>query len=112
MAPHIHRPITTPEFDSIRDFGPSVGLSVTFKTFGIHYTKDNGLRHVAGRTYVEGKVACNTNGVIKTDYAFSATKAADAAGRDCIRETRWKKNWRGEDRDAPEVCETEMGGVD
>ena len=36
---------------------------------------------------------CNTNGVIKTDYAFSTTKAADAASRDYIRETRWKKTW-------------------
>ena len=69
----------------------SVDLPVTFELLGIPEVKDDELRRVAELACAPGETIWNLDRVIDTEIVFGAIKAADAAGRDYIRRSGWKK---------------------
>ena len=82
----------TSELDRYIEFMLSVDLPVNFEQLGIPDVKDEKLREVAELACAEGETIWNLDRVINVDFVFGAIKAADAAGRDYIRRTGWKKN--------------------
>lgn len=69
----------------------SVDLPVTFAQLGIPNVKDEELREVARRSCAPGETIWNMERVVTEEAVFSAIKGADAAGRDFIARTGWKK---------------------
>ena len=84
--------VPTSELDRYIEFMLSVDLPVNFEQLGIPDVKDEKLREVAELACAEGETIWNLDRVINVDFVFGAIKAADAAGRDYIRRTGWKKN--------------------
>lgn len=84
--------VPTTELDRYIEFMLSVDLPVTFELLGIPKVKDEELRRVAELACAEGETIWNLDRVINVDFVFGAIKAADAASRDYIRRTGWKKN--------------------
>ncbi|KAI0632528.1 glycerol dehydrogenase [Trametes polyzona] len=82
----------TSELDRYIELLLSVDLPVTFELLGIPNVKDEELRRVAELACAEGETIWNLDRVINVDFVFGAIKAADAAGRDYIKRTGWKKN--------------------
>ncbi|KAI0771108.1 glycerol dehydrogenase [Trametes elegans] len=84
--------VPTSELDRYIEFMLSVDLPVNFEQLGIPNVKDEELRHVAELACAPGETIWNLDRVINVDIVFGAIKAADAAGRDYVRRTGWKKN--------------------
>lgn len=84
--------VPTSELDRYIEFMLSVDLPVNFELLGIPKVKDEELRRVAELACAEGETVWNLDRVINVDLVYGAIKAADAAGRDYIRRTGWKKN--------------------
>ncbi|OJT12844.1 Glycerol dehydrogenase [Trametes pubescens] len=82
----------TSELDRYIELMLSVDLPVTFELLGIPKVKDEELRRVAELACAEGETIWNLDRVINVDLVFGAIKAADAAGRDYIKRTGFKKN--------------------
>ncbi|KAI1786755.1 glycerol dehydrogenase [Ganoderma leucocontextum] len=83
--------VSTSELDRYIEFMLSVNLPVTFELLGIPDVKDEELRRVAELACAEGETVWNLDRVIDVDFVLGAMKAADAAGRDYMRRTGWKK---------------------
>ena len=84
--------VPTSELDRYIAFLLSVDLPVTFELLGIPDVKDKELRRVAELACAEGETVWMMDRVINVDFVLDAMKAADAAGRDYIRRTGWKRN--------------------
>ncbi|KAM5544626.1 hypothetical protein V8D89_001524 [Ganoderma adspersum] len=84
--------VATSELDRYIAFLLSVDLPVTFELLGIPDVKDEELRCVAELACAEGETVWMMDRVINVDFVLGAMKAADAAGRDYIHRTGWKKN--------------------
>ncbi|KAL1950845.1 hypothetical protein VTO73DRAFT_5969 [Trametes versicolor] len=83
---------STAELDRYIELMLSVDLPVSFELLGIPKVKDEELRRVAELACAEGETIWNLDRVINVDLVFGAIKAADAAGRDYIKRTGFKKN--------------------
>ncbi|RPD62851.1 glycerol dehydrogenase [Lentinus tigrinus ALCF2SS1-6] len=84
--------VETSELDRYIEFMLSVDLPVNFEQLGISHVTDEKLREVAELACAEGETIWNLDRVINVDFVFGAIKAADAAGRDYIQRTGWRKN--------------------
>lgn len=70
----------------------SVDLPVTFAQLGIPNVTDDELRGVAKLACAENETIWNMEQMITEEAVFSALKGADAASREYIRRTGWKKD--------------------
>ncbi len=84
--------VPSSELDRYIEFMLSVDLPVTFELLGIPDVKEEELRRVAESACAEGETIWNLERVINVDFVLGAMKAADAAGRDYMRRTGWKRN--------------------
>ncbi|KAH9925379.1 glycerol dehydrogenase [Epithele typhae] len=86
---------TTAELDRYIEWMVSVDLPVTFELLGIPDVKDDELREVAKLACAPGETIWNLDRVIDPEIVFGAIKGADAAGRDYVRRSGWKKSQIG-----------------
>ena len=82
----------TEELDRYIAFMLSVDLPVNFEQLGIPDVADDALRRVAALACAPGETIWNLDRVIDPEIVFGAIKAADAAGRDYIRRSGWKRS--------------------
>lgn len=82
---------STETLDKYIAFMLSVDLPVTFALLGIPDVTDDEIREVARRSCAPGETIWNMERVVTEDAVFSAIKGADAAGKDFIARTGWKK---------------------
>ncbi|CAL1712116.1 unnamed protein product [Somion occarium] len=83
---------TAATLDTYISFMLSVDLPVTFEQLGIPNVTDDELRAVAKLATAENETIWNMEETVTEESVFFALKGADAAGREYIRRTGWKKD--------------------
>ena len=82
----------TAELDRYIDLMLSVDLPVTFAQLGIPNVSDAELREVAKLACAKNETIWNMEQLITEEAVFGSLRGADAAGREYIRRTGWKKD--------------------
>ena len=82
----------TDVLDTYISFMLSVDLPVTFAQLGIPNVSDAELREVAKLACAKNETIWNMEQLITEEAVFGSLRGADAAGREYIRRTGWKKD--------------------